>query len=24
MKLPRGVSGERLIRVLEQIGYSAI
>ena len=22
MKLPRGVSGERLIRTLEQIGYS--
>lgn len=24
MKLPRGVSGERLIRALEQIGYSVV
>jgi predicted RNA binding protein YcfA (HicA-like mRNA interferase family) len=24
MKLPRGVSGERLIRVLEKLGYSAV
>jgi predicted RNA binding protein YcfA (HicA-like mRNA interferase family) len=24
MKLPRGVSGERLVRTLEQLGYTAI
>lgn len=24
MKLPRGVSGDRLIRVLEQVGYSRV
>ena len=24
MKLPRGVSGERLVRALEQLGYSVI
>ena len=24
MKLPRGVSGERLIRVLERLGYRAV
>jgi predicted RNA binding protein YcfA (HicA-like mRNA interferase family) len=24
MKLPRGVSGERLVRALEQLGYSEI
>ena len=24
MKLPRGVSGERLVRALEQLGYSVV
>lgn len=24
MKLPRGVSGDRLVRVLEQLGYTVI
>lgn len=24
MKLPRGVSGERLVRALQQIGYSVV